>query len=196
MLGLCLMMAGATAQALPQEEDAMIYYQSHWNKSVRLLTRDSADFIGLPYPYSTPTLAGNMMFQEMYYWDTYFINRGLIAYGSHPQRRGESTVNEKLALTQALNNVNNLIYLVNKLGYAPNANRYSMTNRSQPPLLGAMINDIFSVTKDTAWLRQALLALEKEHQWWMLDRSLGLSPREYDGVQMDKSAPHAMKLNF
>ena len=136
------------------------------------------------------------MFQEMYYWDTYFINRGLIAYGSHPQREGESTANEKMALTQALNNVNNLIYLVNKLGYVPNANRYSMTNRSQPPLLGAMINDIFSITKDTAWLRQALIALEKEHQWWMLNRSLGLSPREYDGVKMDKSAPHAMKLNF
>ena len=161
-----------------------------------MLTRDSADFIGLPYPYSTPTLAGNMMFQEMYYWDTYFINRGLIAYGSHPQRRGESTANEKMALTQALNNVNNLIYLVNKLGYVPNANRYSMTNRSQPPLLGAMINDIFSVTKDTAWLRQALLALEKEHQWWMLNRSLGLSPQEYEGVKRKKSAAPALQLNF
>ncbi|MEY5036817.1 MAG: hypothetical protein RLZZ110_1834, partial [Bacteroidota bacterium] len=146
---------------------ATTYYINNWSRSVRYTPNDSADFIGLPYPYSTPTLAGNKLFQEMYYWDTYFINRGLLAYGTHPQRGGEANGDEKLALQQAIHNVDNLIFLVNKLGFVPNANRYSMTNRSQPPLLGAIINDIYTATKDTAWLRIALSALEKEHHWWM-----------------------------
>lgn len=165
------------------------YYAQQWQNSVRRLTHDSADYIGLPFPYSTPTLAGNTLFQEFYYWDTYFINRGLIAYGTHPQRRGESTPDERATLQQALHNVNNLLFLVEKLGFIPNANRHSMTNRSQPPLLGAMIADIFQATRDTAWLRQALPILEKEHNWWMRERSLGLTRKE------QKIAPNAIAYN-
>jgi alpha,alpha-trehalase len=179
----------------PHIAEAQQYYIANWKKSVRTLTHDSADFIGLPYPYSTPTLAGNQMFREMYYWDSYFINCGLLAYGSHPQRDGESTADEKLAIQQAINNCNNLIYLVNKFGFVPNANRFSMTNRSQPPLLGAMINDIFEVTADTAWLRVALKALEKEHHWWMENRSLGLSPQEFQGIDGAHKNPTALRLN-
>jgi len=110
----------------PYIAEAQQYYIANWKKSVRTLTHDSADFIGLPYPYSTPTLAGNQMFREMYYWDSYFINCGLLAYGSHPQRDGESTVDEKLAIQQAINNCNNLIYLVDRFGFVPNANRFSI----------------------------------------------------------------------
>ena len=185
-------------KAIPAEPyiaEAQHYYIANWKKSVRTLTHDSADFIGLPYPYSTPTLAGNQMFREMYYWDSYFINCGLLAYGSHPQRDGESTADEKLAIQQAINNCNNLIYLVNKFGFVPNANRFSMTNRSQPPLLGAMINDIFVVTGDTAWLRVALKALEKEHHWWMENRSLNLSPSEYAGIKIGKHDTASLRLN-
>jgi len=185
-------------KAIPVEPyiaEAQQHYIANWKKSVRTLTHDSADFIGLPYPYSTPTLAGNQMFREMYYWDSYFINCGLLAYGSHPQRDGESTADEKFAIQQAINNCNNLIYLVNKFGFVPNANRFSMTNRSQPPLLGAMINDIFEVTADTAWLRVALKALEKEHHWWMENRSLGLLPQEYQGIDGAQKNPTALRLN-
>jgi alpha,alpha-trehalase len=185
-------------KAIPVEPyiaEAQQYYIENWKKSLRTLTHDSADFIGLPYPYSTPTLAGNQMFREMYYWDSYFINCGLLAYGSHPQRDGESTADEKLAIQQAINNCNNLIYLVNKFGFVPNANRFSMTNRSQPPLLGAMINDIFDVTSDTAWLRKALSALEKEHHWWMANRSLNLSPSEYAGIKAGKQDTASLRLN-
>jgi len=179
----------------PHIAEAQQYYIANWKKSVRTLTHDSADFIGLPYPYSTPTLAGNQMFQEMYYWDSYFINCGLLAYGSHPQSDGESTADEKFAIQQAINNCNNLIYLVNKFGFVPNANRFSMTNRSQPPLLGAMITDIFEVTADTAWLRVALKALEKEHHWWMENRSLNLSPSEYAGIKVGKHDTASLRLN-
>lgn len=167
----------------------LTYYSHHWRNSLRALNHDSADLIGLPFPYATPTLKGNQLFQEMYYWDSYFINRGLLAYGTHPQRSGESTADELAAVQQAIHNVNNLLFLVKKLGFVPNANRYSMTNRSQPPLLGAMVADLYRATRDTAWLRQALPILEKEHDWWMQARSLGLSQRE------QTIAPNALAYN-
>ncbi len=167
----------------------LTYYSHQWRNSLRALNHDSADLIGLPFPYATPTLKGNQLFQEMYYWDSYFINRGLLAYGTHPQRTGESTADELAAVQQAIHNVNNLLFLVKKLGFVPNANRYSMTNRSQPPLLGAMVADIYRATRDTAWLRQALPLLEKEHDWWMQARSLGLSQRE------QTIAPNALAYN-
>ena len=211
-------------KSIPVEPDiaeAQQYYIVNWKKSVRTLTHDSADFIGLPYPYSTPTLAGNQMFREMYYWDSYFINKGLIAYHNYALQKTqaaalkfnpakhpiESTANnskksisegnfiESESLLQAINNCNNLISLVDRFGFVPNANRFSMTNRSQPPLLGAMINDIFEVTGDTAWLRVALKALEKEHHWWMENRSLGLSPQEYQGIDGAQKNPTALRLN-
>ncbi len=180
---------------ITRAQSALNYYMGNWSLSTRFLPNDSADFIGLPHPYSTPTLKGSKMFQEMYYWDTYFINRGLLAYGSHPQRGGASTPDENLAIAQAINNANNLIFLVNKFGFVPNANRYSMTNRSQPPLLGAMIADIFAVTQDTAWLRLALAALAKEHQWWMENRSVNLSPKEYAGIKFHKNETAFLRLN-
>ena len=185
-------------KAIPAEPyiaEAQQYYIANWKKSVRILTHDSADFIGLPYPYSTPTLAGNQMFREMYYWDSYFINCGLLTYGNHPQRGGDATPDEKDAIQQAINNCNNLIYLVDRFGFVPNANRFSMTNRSQPPLLSAMVNDIFDVTGDTAWLRVALKALEKEHHWWMENRALGLTPQEYRGIGGAQKNPTALRLN-
>jgi alpha,alpha-trehalase len=181
--------------AEPYIAEAQKYYIANWKKSVRSVTYDSADFIGLPNPYSTPTLSGNQMFREMYYWDSYFINCGLLTYGNQPQRDGDATPDEKDAIQQAINNCNNLIYLVNRFGFIPNANRFSMTNRSQPPLLAAMVTDIFDVTGDTAWLRIALKALEKEHHWWMENRSLGLTPQEYQGIHGANRYPSALRLN-
>ena len=43
-------------------------------------------------------------------------------------------------------------FLVDKLGYVPNANSWSTTNCSQPPLLAWMVRDIFANTGDRDWL--------------------------------------------
>jgi alpha,alpha-trehalase len=59
-------------------------------------TANSDNLIGLPYPYTVPCASG--VFQELYYWDTYFINKGLIEYGM---------------IEQARNNADNMFYLIN-----------------------------------------------------------------------------------
>ena len=55
------------------------YLAQKWKETVRYTPQDSGTLIGLPYPYTVPCADG--MFNEIYYWDTYFTNKGLIAAG-------------------------------------------------------------------------------------------------------------------
>ena len=95
------------------------------------------------------------MFKELFYWDTYFMNVGLLRIDMQKQ---------------AQNNTDDLLFLANKLGFVPNASRYSMTNRSQPPFLALMVRDIFANTGDRAWLQGAYSILAKEYDFWMTRR--------------------------
>lgn len=88
----------------------------NWNKTVRTNTADEGSLIGLPEPYTVPCIEGT--FQEMYYWDTYFTNIGLILSGK---------------IEQAICNTENMAYLIEKYGKMPNGNRTFYLNRSQPP---------------------------------------------------------------
>lgn len=121
--------------------------------SVRVNQTDTLGKIGLPYPYSVPCVQG--MFQDMFYWDTYFTNLGLISIGD---------------TVQAKNNVDNILYVINRLGYMPNATDKGLFNRSQPPYASMMVADIFELTHDKEWLAAALPVLEKEYDFWMTQR--------------------------
>jgi len=121
--------------------------------SVRVNTVDTLGKIGLPHPYSVPCVQG--MFQDMFYWDTYFTNLGLISIGD---------------TVQAKNNVDNILHVINLLGYMPNATDRGMFNRSQPPYASMMVADIYDVTHDKMWLAAALPVLEKEYDFWMTKR--------------------------
>ena len=100
------------------------YIRNCWDKSLR--TRGHRpDGIALQYPYNSPCVEG--IFDEFYYWDTCFTNKGLIADGKYED---------------ALHNVLNMAYLIDRYGYMPNAAVTGMLNRSQPPLFGVMVRDI------------------------------------------------------
>lgn len=58
------------------------YIQTHWSQTIRENKEDQpvsgnerGALIGMLCPYSIPS-AGH--FDEMYYWDTYFTNKGLL----------------------------------------------------------------------------------------------------------------------
>ena len=61
--------------------------------------------IPLPYSFTTPSVSG--IFQEMYYWDTYFTQKALFLTGREEQ---------------AENNVRNLAYMLEKFKKIPNGN--------------------------------------------------------------------------
>lgn len=125
------------------------YLNENIDKTVKT-TKESCDtLIGLPFPYTTPCAEDS--FQEMYYWDTYFTNAGLLLLGRTDIVK---------------NNIENMFYLVNKYGFMPNGNRTYYLNRSQPPFLSEMVKDLFNVTGDEEWLAHAYTVLKKEYDFW------------------------------
>ena len=144
-----------------RNKDVEKYIEAHLMECTRVNYNDEDTLIGLPYPYSVPCPDH---FQELYYWDTYFINLGLI---------------EKGHLEQALNNVNDFFFLIEKYGFVPNASRTYYLDRSQPPFLSMMVKDIFDRTRDLEWLNHALTMLCREHSFWMTKRMTSCGLNQY-----------------
>lgn len=125
------------------------YINETLKKCVRVNKEDEGTLIGLPYPYSVPCAEG--VFQEMFYWDTYFTNKGYIASGN---------------IEQAKNNAQNMFYLINRYGFMPNGSRTGYLGHSQPPFLSIMVRDIYDCTIDKEWLKTAYDALVAENHYW------------------------------
>ena len=130
------------------------YISNSWDKSLRQKGH-RPDGIALPYPYNSPCAEG--LFDEFYYWDTCFINKGLIADGKYEY---------------AMQNLLNMAYLIQRYGYMPNAAVEGMLNRSQPPLFGMMCYDLYHATQDERLKQKVLPALKTEYEYWMKNRIL------------------------
>lgn len=124
------------------------FIEENIDSFTRECKEDNGTLIGLPYPFSIPS---ENHFEELYYWDTYFTNLGFIILGK---------------VQQAKNNVDDMLFLVDKYGFMPNASRNTFLTRSQPPFLTLMVRDIFEATKDISWLKEAYETLKKEHNFW------------------------------
>lgn len=139
-------------------------------KTVRSNTEDEGDCFGLPRPYSVPAIKG--MFQEMYYWDTFFMNEGLIAAGQ---------------LEQARNNTENILHMIDRFGFMPNGTHRQYLSRSQPPYASMMVRAIYEQTGDKKWLVSACRTLEKEYNdFWMVDRITPVGLARYSNQADDK----------
>lgn len=107
-------------------------------------------YLYLPHNYVVP----GGRFNEMYGWDSYFINLGLIE--------------DKLYhLAQQM--IDNLLYQIEHYGTILNSNRTYYLTRSQPPFLGRMILELHAVHPDKKWLSSTLEGLKKLHAYWQAD---------------------------
>ncbi len=124
----------------------------------------SQGLLYLPHPYVVP----GGRFNEMYGWDSYFIQVGLL-------RDGETEL--------AKNMIDNFLYQVENYGKVLNANRTYYLTRSQPPFLTQMILGVYRKTKDMNWLKSTVPAIEKYYRFWASEphqtTATGLS-RYYD----------------
>ncbi|HZS54882.1 MAG TPA: trehalase family glycosidase [Bryobacteraceae bacterium] len=102
----------------------------------------------LPHPYVVP----GGRFNEMYGWDSYFIQVGLLR-------------DKELAM--AKNMADNFLYEVSNYGKVLNANRTYYMTRSQPPFLTQMVLGVYEQTHDRKYLEDALPKIEKYYQVWM-----------------------------
>lgn len=94
-------------------------------------------------------------FKEIYYWDTYWIIRGLLISDMKDTARGM---------------IENLMFLVKKLGHVPNGSRVYYTQRSQPPLLTRMVRMYMEYTQDYDWLKEHIDILDQELNYWINNR--------------------------
>ena len=123
----------------------------------------------LPRPYVVP----GGRFNEMYGWDSYFIQVGLL-------RDGETALARDMA--------ENFLYEIRHYGRILNANRTYYLTRSQPPFLPRMALGVYKRTHDRAWLRRAADLVEQFYGYWTWPRAphytreTGLS-RYYDAGQ-------------
>ena len=130
------------------------YIYESWDATIRSTPPyDTAHLLAMPMPYTVPCIDG--IFNELYYWDTYFTNEGLILDG-------------KMEL--AAGNTEDLLALAERFGFVPNGNRDWYLTRSQPPYLARMVDQIWSGKQDTAFLQRAFPILEKEYHFWMQER--------------------------
>ncbi len=101
----------------------------------------------LPKPYVVP----GGRFNEMYGWDSYFIQRGLL-------RDGLDTLARDMA--------ENFLYEIRNYGAILNANRTYYLTRSQPPFLTEMVLGVYERTRDRKWLADAVPAIETYYRYW------------------------------
>ncbi|GAB2300252.1 hypothetical protein Dimus_034288 [Dionaea muscipula] len=98
-----------------------------------------------------PVVVPGSRFREVYYWDSYWVVRGLLASKLYDTAKAMVT---------------NLVSMIEEYGFVPNGARAYYTNRSQPPLLSSMVHEIYRTTGDMDLVEKALPALLKEHHFW------------------------------
>lgn len=146
------------------------YIAGYWEKLVRTNKKDTDSLIGLPNPYIVPAHeeGREFDFNEMYYWDTYFVIQGLLA-PEHKQL--------------VVGMVENLLHMYKRFKIIPNASRTYLMGRSQPPLLTSMIWDVYETfkLKDT-WLDRAMEIAEDEYQTVWLGTAKPNARQVYQGL--------------
>lgn len=103
----------------------------------------------LPLPQSYVVPGGR--FDEVYYWDSYFIMLGLEQSGRHDLAKAE---------------LKNFATLIDRYGHIPNGNRTYYLSRSQPPFFAQMVGLIASEDGDHVYL-DYLPELKAEYAYWM-----------------------------
>lgn len=174
---------------LEEYKDCLEYIDNFWDKiTVRPKSTDflfnllqkkaqermHKNILNVPHAFIVPN---DKKFTHVFYWDSFFIFRGLIR-----------TKREWIMRSM----VDNFIYLYNKYGIIPNFNSPASTGRSQPPFFTSMILDTYNgpyfrylkknkferlfsrdITRYKKWLKNAIVAAKQEYNHvWMDPNSL------------------------
>lgn len=132
-------------------QPARDYIAKYWKKLERYHPKDDDTLFGLPHPYLVPASESghSFDFNELYYWDSYFMVQGLLD-DEHRQL--------------VLGILDDLICLQKRLKIIPNASRTYLTGRSQPPFLSSFIFDLYDVYKmDNKWLANNIEVAKNEY---------------------------------
>lgn len=135
---------------------ARAYIRAYWKKLERYNPKDEGSLIGLPNPYLVPASeeGHEFDFNEMYYWDTYFMVQGML------------DAEHKDLVIGMLENIESML---ERFHVVPNASRNYLMGRSQPPLLTSYIFDVYhAYNLGRDWLKDHIEIAKQEYQTvWM-----------------------------
>ncbi|XP_043505134.1 trehalase isoform X2 [Polistes fuscatus] len=132
------------------------------------LNEEQYSIIYVPNPVIVP----GGRFREFYYWDSYWIIKGLLLSEMYQTARGM---------------LSNFATIVDKIGFIPNGGRVYYKMRSHPPLLIPMVEEYLQVTNDYRWLKENFWLLEKEFHFWLTNRTVEV---EKDGIKYTLARYH------
>jgi alpha,alpha-trehalase len=149
---------------------AIKYIADYWPKLARFNPEDKDDLIGLPKPYLVPSqgTGGEFNFEELYYWDSYFMIQGLL---------------DEQHKEFVLGILEDLVSLFDRFKIIPNASRNYLTGRSQPPLLTSFILDVYNAYHlDKQWLDDIMQVAKDEYKTVWLGAEKPNARRVYKGL--------------
>lgn len=104
-----------------------------------------------------PVIVPGGRFREFYYWDSFWIIRGLLISEMYTTAKGM---------------LENFVSVVERFGCVPNGGRVYYSGRSQPPLMIPMFKEYLDATGDLKFIRDNLAVLEREFQYWMTNHTV------------------------
>ena len=144
----------ASTSRTPFSRDSLLELMRSLTKRAVASEGSYSTLIPAPNPFVIP--AGR--FRESYYWDSFWIVLGLLECP------------EPWATDLCLGIARNLGHMVNKCGFVPNGFRAYYLNRSQPPLLTAMVSAIAARGRPEV-AAEFLPVLKKELLFWRENRT-------------------------
>ena len=139
--------------AAASKDPVTAYILENWENTIRRPGDTVHGMVRLPKPFTVP--CAKVMFTDFYYWDTYFTNLGLMRSGLDGQ---------------AENNLDNIKFFIDNLGYMPNANH--LLDRSQPPLFTRGVYDLYKFRGDEGVIRKYIDAVLRELSFFRADRTV------------------------
>jgi alpha,alpha-trehalase len=132
--------------------EAREYIKGYWTKLTRFHPKDDESLLGLPNKYLVPAYeeGHEFDFNELYYWDSYFMVQGMLDQ-DHKEL--------------VLGVLENLLYTYERFKVIPNASRTYLMGRSQPPFLSSFILDVYQTYgMDKKWLKRAIKLAQAEYR--------------------------------
>src|SRR5438105_3365513 len=132
--------------------EARKYIRNYWKKLTRFHPKDDESLLGLPNKYLVPAFeeGHEFDFNELYYWDSYFMVQGML---------------DKDHQELVLGVLENLLFTMERFKVIPNASRTYLMGRSQPPFLSSFILEAYQTySLDKKWLKRAIKLAENEYR--------------------------------
>jgi len=146
------------------------YIKDYWPKLTRFHPKDDESLLGLPNRYLVPAYeeGHEFDFNELYYWDSYFMVQGMLDQ-------------EHKELVMGV--LEDLLFTYERFKVIPNASRTYLMGRSQPPFLTTFILEAYQTYGlDKKWLRRAIKIAEAEYHTVWTGKTKPNMRLVYDGL--------------